>query len=196
MQTNIDPTSGFIQSLKNSFVVPRGYIVYLIRNKKITPLELGYMIILLCVTDWDPNIYRYGYIRHPISRLVEIFRVNKSTLIENIKKLMKAAILVKNKKLFKFIDPDGFIKKYGQNSLKKYEDPLFVYKDLFEKYGIPDDYLSTRTKSFRDSSKRKNNVADDIVTDTQGYRNGNLENVDPDDIPFWNAFERDIKKDL
>jgi hypothetical protein len=163
---NLNPNSGLKQIAVGKLYLPRRIILENIRNKTLTPNELGYFIIALISADWNEGEYRYGLIRHEIKNLAKIWNIPESTFGGNFKKLINNGVLTKNLNTFQVNDFEYFQKAHA------YKNESLSDEDLKEIFGnslleteipkikteIPNHNLSKTHKALKIASKVDNKV--------------------------------------
>lgn len=134
----LDPNSGLRQISTGKLYIHRRLILELIRTRKISVNELGYLLVALISTDWNEGDYRYGYIRHEIQSLARLWNIPYSTLNGNLKRLTNKGILIKNQGALFVNDFDFFQKAHAYKDIKLTDENL---KQLFDN-SLPNNDIS------------------------------------------------------
>ncbi len=189
---NLNPYAGIKQISTGYYYSPRGFVVRNCCEKKLNPLNLGYLHIAITSADWDKDPYRFGLIRHDIKTLSIIFGIRYQTLLDNFNKLVKKGYLKKENDVFrvvhfKFFKERGlFEKHYPNNEIKDRLSEILVNssKKIKPQSDISEYNSSKASNSFNVSFKVGNNLSN---KDSYQYTQSEWTKIRLEDpgLPSW-----------
>ena len=160
---NLNPKSGLKQIVNGYLCLPRKIFFQFIKEKKLTPNELGYYLIAIMSADWDGDKYRHGFIRHELQKLSAIWGKPYGTLHGNFKKLVEKELLEVDQSTFKVknfhnFTSNGALEFVGDNRVKD-EDLKQYFPNIVNDFEIPKKQQSRDSCSFRSSSKGESSIS-------------------------------------
>lgn len=157
---NLNPASGLKQVTSGYICLSRIEILNHIRNGSLKPNELAFYFLFVISADWDVHRYRKGYIRHELPVLSQILNIPYTTLLDNLKKLIKKGLVsverVNNQSVYKINNFDHFSQKHAQEIAKRKmsdEDLKMFFPELLSDYEISNSNQTSEHSHFKGSSK-------------------------------------------
>src|SRR3989338_88931 len=170
---NLNPYAGLNQIRRGYLCITRQMPLDNLRNGVLSVNELGYFLIFLISADWDRNQDRKGFIRYDLRKLSDIWKIPYQTLNDNLIKLIKKNVIIKERNTPKIPDFDRFTFS-GANQIAKQtytnEESKQYFDNLFSNSEIP---LQPKRKSpipFNTSSKSEFSIPSKSVVIKQPVR--------------------------